>query len=177
MLAAMLMHPVAVAVLIGIATISVHFGAKASATLLARASLAGALLGVFIVAVLLAIFAAYVSPERSLELGVDPEWYWEVLRRETLALSTLFAYVGVIGASIVGVPIIATLARYKKATAPWFIVASLPIPVLTMTMLVMTMQIPVDRQLVTELVCAVAGHALLAFGFSIGAGLPWRRVA
>lgn len=176
MLASVMLHPGALAILALAIFGAVHFGAKKTETYqhLSRGRLFAGFLSVFAISLAVAGAGSYVSPEVALEFGVAPENYWSAIWREFATLAVLIGYLSLMGCAAFGVPIIALLARRRQATVPLVVAASVPVSlcsvgVLALLSAALTVRFAQGAALVTGL------HAVLAVGFSMGVRLPWRR--
>jgi hypothetical protein len=168
MLAGALLHPLALAVLSVVVLLSVRLAAS---PLLTKAQLWRGLLGLTVVGLVLAFSVAYVSPEQSRSLGVAEDRYWSVLSQEFMVLTVLILYIGLLGVSLVGIPIAVLLAKRQYATVPLFVVASVIASVVGLVVLWLFFE---GKHLGAKGSAQLTlGHAFLAFGFAVGSGLPW----
>lgn len=176
MLAGVLGQPIAFAVLIVVGGSAVYLGSLASGRLLTKTALSCGLAGVLVVALMVAVIAAYVSPDQSRQLGIAEQNYWSVLLRETLAVSVVVGYFSVLGASLISIPVVVALAKRHQATALRFMLLSLIISVTLILALMLVLHGPNDSPPAT-LISAflIFMHTLLALGFAVGSGLPWRQ--
>ena len=174
-IAGLFAHPIALAVLFAIAYLAIRFNSNAFApAALTKRSLWLALGGVLLAALLLSSFFAYTTPEDARRIGVLSENYWSAMWREFVLLGVVASYLGLLGASIVGIPLALFMARLGMATIPWYVLASLPIS-LAWAAALGTLAGGEHSHPARDTAFFVGVHAWLAFGFAIGARLPWRR--
>jgi hypothetical protein len=175
MTAGLLAHPIALAVLFAIAYLAIHFTSVAFApAALTKRSLWLALAGVLLAALLLSAFFAYTTPEDARRIGVSAENYWSAIWREFVVLGVVSSYLGLLGASMVGIPLALFMARRGMATVPWYVLASLPIS-LAWAAALGALAGGEHSHAARDTAFFAGVHAWLAFGFAIGARLPWRR--
>ncbi len=173
--AAALLHPVALLSLALVLFAGVSIGGQSKSLTIQspRWALAKGLFAVFVVSLVIAATSAYVSPEESRRLGVQPENYTTVLRREFIVLAVLATYVSLIGCCAVGIPIVIVLASKGWATVPAVVLSSVVVSLLFRVvagLLSLSQPMPTLREagFLTGL------HALLALAFATGMGLSWR---
>lgn len=117
---------------------------------------------------------SYVSPEEALlRWKVPPENYWNAQLNEFVSTFAFAAYASLLGIAAIGLPVIFGLARRGFATAPAVLVAAAVISMLFAALMAAGSTSPFHHflALASEL---VYGHVLIAAGFCLGAGLPWR---
>lgn len=173
MLAGVLVHPVAISVLLAIVFggIFIYSAAFAPAALSKLRLLLG--LGGVVLATLVALaLSAYASPEEAQRFGVVEANRWPTIWREFVTLAVPFSYVGLIGASVVGIPLALYMSSKGWATIPLFVAASLPISLAFVVALLLLVGAAQPR--LREAALLIAFHAWLSFGFAFSARLPWR---
>lgn len=175
--AAALAHPIGLLVL-GLAIFgAVYFGGKTSpspARHLSRIRLLTGLGTVAVTAIAISAVGSYVPSAEAARFGVAPENYWTALWHQFAVLAVLLTYVAVLGCATVGVPVVVQLAKREIATVPIVVAASIPI---SLTVLVpLGLASSADSAWLAKVFIWLTGsHALFAFAFALGAGLPWRR--
>lgn len=176
MLASVLLHPGAIAILALAIFGAVCFGDKETEPYqhLSRGRLLAGFLLVLAVSLAVAGAGSYVSPEVALRFGVAPENYWPAIWREFATLAVLIGYLSLLGCAAFGVPIIALLAKRRAATVPLVVAASVPVSLCAVGVLALLSTAPTAR-FAQEAVLVTGLHAVMAIGFSIGVRLPWRR--
>lgn len=171
MLASVLMRPVSLAVLLGVASIAVATAGSAEPSGLSRRRLSFALAGVAIAAVIAAAVSAYVSPDEARKFGVAEEHRWPAIWNQFVISGVLGVYIGIAGASVVGIPLASFMASKGFATTPWFVSAAAVISLVLAIPFAMHDGSPRGVAVIAFL---VGGHSWLAIGFALGARLPWR---
>ena len=128
MFVGVLIHPVAISILLVImfGAIFIYSAAFAPAAL-SRLRLLRGLGGVLLATLIAIAVSAYASPEEAQRFGVTEANRWPAIWREFVTLAVLFSYVGLIGASVLGIPLALYMSRKGWATIPLFVAASLPI--------------------------------------------------
>ncbi|MFC3684672.1 hypothetical protein [Hydrogenophaga luteola] len=176
MLASVMLHPGALAILALAIFGAVCLGAKETEPYqrLSRGRLFAGFLSVFAVSLAVAGAGSYVSPEVALRFGVAPENYWSAIWREFATLSVLLSYLSLLGCAAFGVPIVTLLAKRRSATVPLVVAASVPVSLGVVGMLVLLSTAPTAR-IAKGAALMVGLHAVMAVGFSMGVRLPWRR--
>jgi hypothetical protein len=125
---------------------------------------------------LFAAVSAYVPPEEARRFGVTEPYYWPAIWRQFAALGVAVTYIGLLGASLVGVPVALLLAQRGLATVPAYIAASAPISLALLATMVFLTNQPL-AMVIRDAPLFVGGHAWLALGFAVGARLPWSIVS
>lgn len=176
MLASVLLHPVAIAILALAIFGAVFIGAQATEPhqRLSRGRLLTGFVAVFVVSLAMAGASSYVSPEVASRFGVAPENRWSAIWREFTTLSVLIGYLSLLGCAAFGVPIVTLLAKRRSATIPLVVAASVPVSLGVVGMLVLLSTVPTAR-IAKDAALMVGLHAIMAVGFSMGVRLPWRR--
>ena len=176
MLASVLLHPGAGAVLTFAVFGAVFIGAEVTEPYqrLSHGRLLAGFMAVLVVALAIVAAGSYVTPETAAKLGVQAEDYWSTLWRQFMTLAVLLGYLSLLDCAVFGVPIVTQLAKRQCATVPLVVAASVPVSLVIVGGLaaLSTMLTP---RLVKDVVLLVALHAVLALGFALGVGLPWRR--
>ena len=175
--AAMLWRPTGIAVLVGAVLLSVtalYAGRRVSAPISPK-RLALGYLGAVGVCLGIAAVSSYVPREEALtKWHVPPENYWEAVFNQFAVLATLSTYFTVLGIAVVGAPVIFAMARRGFGSVPWVLLASTVISVATALVLIQDSQ-PSNVSFLHDAPGLIGVHLLLSLGFSVGAGLPWRR--
>jgi hypothetical protein len=131
--------------------------------------------GAFIACVAVTLVSGYISPEESLSKWQVPlENYWKVLINNYLLELVFITYLALFGIAIIGLPITFALGRRGKATIPWVMATTIPISILA-AIILSGGNTPVFENLAKFLKILIPEHLLTAFGFSLGAGLPWKN--
>ncbi len=166
-----LLHPISLLILALIMFAGVKLGADSSS--LSWRRLLGGFAGVLLASLIVAAASAYVSPEDAVRFGVHEEHYVGALARQFLVLAVLCGYVSIVGCAAVGLPVTLALAKRGFATAPFVVLASLPISlaVLVPMGLMFGMSAKHVAQTAPYL---LLGHVATALGFALGARLPWQ---
>ena len=175
MVAALFMHPIAIALGLGVVFLCglVLYSGRGTAPPLSKRQLALGYLGIVLVCLGIAAASTYVSPEEALaQWHVPAEHYWGAILNEFVAVSVALAYLSVIGTAVIGAPIIFALARRGFGTVPCVLGASIIISLLGAVVLVWFSQ-PSSASFTRDAPYFVGTHLLLALGFCVGAGLPW----
>jgi hypothetical protein len=170
-----LLHPVALLILALVLFAGVSIGGQSTslAPRSPRWALARGLFAVFLVSLVIAAVSAYVSPEESKRLGVQPENYTTILRREFIVLAVLATYASLIGCCVVGIPLVTALASKGWATVPTVVFASVAISLLFCAA-VGLLSLSEPTRALREAAFLTGLHALLALAFATGIGLSWR---
>lgn len=176
MLASVLLHPGAVAILALAVFGAVFIGAEVTESYqrLSRGRLFAGFVAVFVLSLAVAVAGTYVSPEAASKFGVAPENYWSAIWRQFTTLAVLLSYLSLLGCAAFGVPIVVQLAKRRLATIPLVVAASVPVSLLVVGGLAILSTAPTVR-IATDVALLVSLHAVLALGFSMGVRLPWRR--
>jgi hypothetical protein len=118
--------------------------------------------------------SGYISPEDSLsKWQVPAENYWKVLINSCLIELVFRTYLALFGIALIGLTITFELGRRGKATIPWVMATTIPISILT-GLICSAGNTPISEDLAKLLRMLISEHLLIAFGFSLGAGLPWK---
>jgi divalent metal cation (Fe/Co/Zn/Cd) transporter len=176
LIAAGLLHPVALAILVIVLVAAVFIGTSSTPlpSELSRLRVLGGFAGIVVAGLLFTAVSSYVSPEEAKRFGVTPENYASALWRQFVVLATLVVYLGLIGCAFIGLPITLALAKRGLATTPMVIAASVPISLALVCFLGLASSATPTR-LARHALYVAGSHAFLAFGFALGARLPWRR--
>ncbi len=176
MLASVLLHPGAVAILALAIFGAVFIGAEVTESYqrLSRVRLLAGFLAVFARSLAMAAAGSYVSPEAASNFGVAPENYWSAVSRQFTTLGVLMSYLSLLGCATFGVPIVVLLAKRRAATVPLVVAASVPVSLAVVGGLASLSTAPTSR-IAKDVAVLACLHAVLALGFSLGARLPWRR--
>lgn len=172
MIAGVLMHPIAIAILAGIVMLSavILYSNKSRPPSIAGSQLGFGYLGVAVTCLLIAAIFSYVSPEASAQKWKVPaDQYWNVLGTKFLVQSILLIYISFLGVAIIGAPIIFMLARRGKANMPWVLISSV---VVSLCFTIAFFR-PSEPDFVLTALSFVFVHLLFTFSFGIGARLPW----
>ena len=174
MIAGLLAHPIALAILLGIAFCAVNAWSGAfSPAGISKRRLWSALGGVALAAVAAAAIASYATPEQARQFGVPEGLRWIAIWHEFIVLAVTILYLGIVGASVVGIPLALFMAHKGMAVAPWYVAASLPI---SLFIAVPMVSLASGSHPLRDIASFAVGHAWLAFGFAAGARLPWRII-
>jgi hypothetical protein len=131
-------------------------------------------LGAFIACIAVTLVSAYISPEEALsKWQVSAENYWKVLINSYLLELVVRTYLALFGIAIIGLNITFALGRRGKATIPWVMATTVPISILA-ALIFSAGNTPIFEDLARLLKMMIPEHLLAAFGFSLGAGLPWQ---
>lgn len=170
-----LLHPVALLILALVLFAGVSIGAQSTSLTMRspRWALARGLFAVFLVSLAIAAVSAYVSPEESRRLGVQPENYTTVLRREFIVLAVLATYASLIGCCVVGIPLVIALASKGWATVPAVVLSSVFVSLL-LCAAVGLLSLSEPTHALRDATFLTGLHALLALAFATGMGLSWR---
>jgi hypothetical protein len=172
-MAAALMHPVGLLVLFVAVISSSYILLSLRDPPLRRRQLVGGYVGLVAFALGMAAAGSYVSPEDAVQIWkVPPEAYWSALLDGFFTSAVLAVYIGLMGSSVVGVPVIFWLARRGLKGAPWVLGASVVISTIAAALLAQTSTHPFETFL-RDTPYLAGAHLLLALGFCIGARLPW----
>ena len=173
-----LLHPVALAILATTMFAAVSIGGKSPSLKMPspRWALARGLLGVFAAALAIAAASAYVTPDEARRFGVPPENYADALRRQFIVSAVVASYASLVGASVVGVPVVIGLSSRGWATVPVLVLASVAI---SLAFCVVLGFVPLSEpKRALQYIGVLTGlHALLALSFAVSIGLSWRRQA
>ncbi len=176
MIAGMLLHPAALAVLFLVVIAAsipmfVRKHVKAPFTVFRLIQgYVGALLAVAVIAFLI----SYVGPEEAQKTwNVPPEYYVRAVLNRFIALFTLLAYCTLLVIALVGAPVVYTLSRRGFGTVPRALLAAVVLSLLTAVPLYFGgVNAREGRGLAAG---AVALHAFACLGLCVGLRLPWRR--
>jgi hypothetical protein len=175
--ASMMFQPVPVAIALAVVVLMTFLVTpkKATPPLVSRRQLFFGYLGVFAVCVLIAAGSSYVSPDEAWSVWkVPPENYWHALMNQFLVQVVLLTGLSVVGAAIIGAPIVVALSRRRLATVPWVLVASALVS-LVFTGMLMAVGSGTSNTGFWQLALFVLGtHLALSLGFCIAARLGWR---
>lgn len=175
--AGMLRHPIGIAVLVAAVLLSaaaLYSGRRVSAPISPK-RLAFGYIGAVVVCLGIAAVSSYVPREEALtKWHVPSENYWEAVFNQFAVLATLLTYFTVLGIAIVGAPVIFAMARRGFGSIPWVLLASVVISLGAALVLVQLSQ-PSNASFARDAPGLAGAHLLLSLGFSLGAGLPWRR--
>lgn len=173
-IAAALIHPVGLLVLLLTVVGSSYIMLSMREPALSGRQLVGGYVGLVAFALGIAAAGSYVSPEDAVRIWrVPPEAYWSALLNGFVIHAVLAVYTGLMGSSLVGIPIVFWLARRGLVGAPWVLIASLFVSIAAAALLAQASTSPVEA--FRRSAPYLAGtHFLLALGFCLGARLPWR---
>ena len=175
MTASVLVHPIALTALALVLLAAVRIGGRSASLKMPRPhwALAKGLICVLITSIALAAVSAYVTPEEARSFGVQPENYSTALRRQFIVLAVVASYASLLGASIVGIPLVVTLASKGWATVPIVVLSSAIISLLFGPAIGLV-SLSEPMRAAKDLGYLVGFHGLLAFSFAVGIGLSWR---
>jgi hypothetical protein len=173
----LLWHPIGMtvlAVVVLLSTAILYLGRTAPSPISLK-RLAFGYLGATIVCLGIAAVNSYIPPEQALSHWKVPSArYWEAVLSQFALIATFMTYIATLGIAIVGAPVILAMARRGYGSVPWVLFASLLISLIATFLLVRFSQ-PSGAAFGRVAPVIVGPHLLLALGFSVGAGLPWRR--
>jgi hypothetical protein len=174
MLAAMLLHPMAVLIsvcVVLVATVASYYVIP-GARRITLSRLVGGYLGALLVVVLICAASSYVSPEEAQAVWkVPPENYWTALWHQFLTLFVTLCYATILGIAVIGAPAIFLLNWRQRATVPWILLVAAIISIAAALLLETFIA---SRHAIQTIGYLVGGHLLLALGFCLGARLPWK---
>lgn len=174
MFVGVLLHPIAVliSVCVVLSATVLSYYAVPGARAISLSRLAGGYLGAVMVVVLICAVSSYVSPEEAKTVWKVPfESYWNALWREFLTLFVIFFYGSILGIAVVGAPAIFLLNWKQRATVPWILLIATIISIIAALIIV---SVIAPRNPMQTIGYLVGWHLLLALGFCVGAGLPWK---
>jgi hypothetical protein len=179
MIASLLMQPSLLLLLALIVCASVVLGGAPSGTAgrLSRWQLLRGHVGAALVGLTMAAAFSYVSREEAVTVWhVSAANYWEVITREFVNNATLIVRSAGVGISVVGIPIVLALVSRGLGTAPWVMLASVAISIVSLAASALVLLLPSHAHIphVLDLVFLVVGtHLALSLGFCVRAKLPW----
>ncbi len=165
---------VVVALLVAFASSWVYYAGNQEPLIPRRRLLCG-YVAVTLSSLVLAATSAYVAPEEAASRWqVSQERYWQVLANHYFTTLILMGSVAIVGLAIVGFPVVVTLGRFRVATIPNVLAASVLISALV-AVLLSSHDVTPFQHLARTLVYVIGTHLVLALSFCLGIGLPWRR--
>jgi hypothetical protein len=174
--AAYLLHPVPIAFGLGLVllVILVTTSANPKPPALSRKQLLVGYIGIFLGCVIASAWDSYVSPEDALRIWKVPrENYWNAIFHAFSTQLVLLSYASLIGATLVGVPVVSALARRGLATVPYVVGVSVAIS-LAFTGALVLLDAPSPGAHFVQMAPYFVGlHLLLSLGFCVGARLQW----
>jgi hypothetical protein len=171
LLAGMILSPVGLIALVLIPVLPVFIARSREFSAM---RLAMGYMGAILALAVVVAFSVYISPqEASSQWGVSAEDYWNAIASDfvaTLAVATLFV---VIGISLFGLPILALLRHFGRATIPWWLGSSLITSLMVASLFFLAIRSSSNATFLGLVGPALVTHAAMALGFGLAAGMPW----
>jgi hypothetical protein len=163
------------ALAVALVSASAYFAVR-SKPLFSKPRLAAGYVLVGLACAAISAISAYVSPAEAVtKWHVPPEKYWSVLLNSYLSTLVLMGSTAIVGIAVVGLPIVATLGKYGRATVPNVLICSVVVSAAVATLL-SSGDVTPFLHLGATLAYVITTHLVLSLSFCVGLGLPWRRL-
>lgn len=134
----------------------------------------GGYIGIIAACAIISAALVYVPPDVSVStFKIEPDKYWEVIKREFIVVFIVFTYFSLIGTAIFGMPVIYVLAKKDLATIPAVLGASIAISTVFSALISLSSQKSINTFIDLTLSITVI-HLLTTFAFCIGARFRWK---
>jgi hypothetical protein len=171
MAAGLILNPVGLIIFVLIPLITIRLLKRPE---LSAGRLAAGYIGALVALALAVGRWSYFSFEDAVSVWhIAPERYWSELLMQYVSVLVVTAFLSVVGISVVGIPVLIALSNCRKATVPWFVLASVLISTVMATLESLLMGTLFSLQFLRTWGLLVISHVILTTGFSLAARLPW----